>query len=202
MHHANLLVGTREWARTCIPTQSEVAHPDVYVLEIDKMTLAHARELIRVAPLMPVLNTERICTVFCESLLPEAQNALLKIFEEPSAHTVFYMVVPHERVLLRTLRSRFFIIKEGVAQATSETISRATFDTFLKLPLHERLSEIQKRTEAKDDVWIGRLLAGIAASDSEINPQISRAELLSVGMYMQSPSSSRKMLLEHIALSL
>ena len=50
----------------------------------------------------------------------EAQNALLKVLEEPSPRTYFVLVTPHPEILLATLRSRLSEIVSSVDTAKTD----------------------------------------------------------------------------------
>ena len=77
MHHANLLIGSIDWARTLIPKENQETSPYVY----DRMSIAEVRKLIHEAGMRPVERSYRVFIISCTSILGEAQNALLMLFE-------------------------------------------------------------------------------------------------------------------------
>lgn len=92
-------------------------HPDYIVLErlTDEktgkrkrdITVEQARELKRQITTSSWNMGQRFALIDgADTLNEEASNALLKLFEEPPARTVFFLIVQHEQALLPTIRSR------------------------------------------------------------------------------------------------
>lgn len=197
MHHANLLIGNREWALSQIPETEKEEGPDVLVLSFDRMSIANVWTLIHETNLRPVAREYRTFIISCNSILQEAQNALLKLFEEPNGHTLFYMIIPREDILLPTLRSRLHLLAtEGQAE------EQKSFTTFLKSSYQDRLSTIAAKLEAEDTAWVNEIVQGLAlyAHKKQDAPLIR--DVLMLESYIYTNGSSKKMLLEHIALSL
>jgi DNA polymerase III delta prime subunit len=197
MHHANLLVGSKEWALSCIEEGNKQEGPDVSLLNYERMTIADVRTLIYDAQLRPITKDYRTFIIFSHSILHEAQNALLKLFEEPNEHTLFYLVIPYEDILLPTLRSRLFFMGREDSKGTSDI-----FQKFKKLGYAERLSYIASKIKEEDSKWVEEIIEGYR-NDASIskNPEYIRDVLL-LDTYSKSAGSSKKMLLEHVALSL
>lgn len=80
-------------------------NPDLYVREYAHFGVDEARELRERASLKPV-GERRVFVVAAPDINREAQNALLKTLEEPSANALFVFVVPAPEALLPTFRSR------------------------------------------------------------------------------------------------
>ena len=70
----------------------------------------------------------------------EAQNTLLKIFEEPIENTHFFIIVPNADALLKTLVSRFYLIrtKAGLENELKDA------EKFIKMPKTERIDFIKE----------------------------------------------------------
>ena len=197
MHHTNLLVGSFPWACTLIPKENQETSSDVSIREYARMSIADARTLIHEASMRPNERAYRVFIISCASILGEAQNALLKLFEEPNAHTVFYFVVPRVDILLPTLLSRFQIL------GTEERGTSSTDTTdFFNASYAERLSLIAKKVDAEDSVWIQALVEGLATHAHQIKHPELIHDVLFLESYIHAPGSSKKMLLEHIALTL
>lgn len=196
MHHANLLAGTMEWALGEIPEEERASNPDISVRSFERMALADAHALIYDAGLRPLERPYRTFILNAQTILPEAQNALLKLFEDPSATVRFFLVVPREDALLSTLRSRFNLFaSQGL------DIDTAVFEEFYKGSYKERLALIAKKLDAEDHEWARTLVAGCAVyAERARNPELI-ADVLSTEMYLGYPGASKKMLLEHLALS-
>ena len=195
MHHANLLVGNKDWALSQIPESERTQGSDVFVTNYERMSIADVRTLIYEAGLRPVERSYRTFVLLCDSLLHEAQNALLKLFEEPNEHTLFYLILPREDILLPTLRSRLYVL--GIEQETS---SQKQFDAFLKLGYAERLKVIQERLAEEDTTWLTEFSRGLEHyAQGKRDPKLINETLLFLS-YIHTTGSSKKMLLEHIAL--
>lgn len=80
----------------------------------DKATIGvdTAREVVKAAMVKPLYSTRRVF-IFDEGdkLTPEAQNALLKILEEPPEYAVFIIVCTNGDNILQTVRSRSITIE-------------------------------------------------------------------------------------------
>ena len=88
---------------------SAVPHPDIMEYTCALLSVEDARELGRLAVNAPVMGDKKAFIISASRIFHEAQNALLKLFEEPPAGTHLYLVVPHAGMLLPTLRSRLVV---------------------------------------------------------------------------------------------
>jgi DNA polymerase III delta' subunit len=87
------------------------ANPDIVTLApADKpsITIEQVRGVLHALSLSPHRSTGRRVIIIdsAHALTLEAQNALLKLIEEPPAATIFILVVEHAEALLPTIRSR------------------------------------------------------------------------------------------------
>jgi DNA polymerase-3 subunit delta' len=85
-------------------------HPDVIVVEPGEMgsiKIDPVREVIERAQYRPFEGRRRVVVIDdADALMPAAQNALLKILEEPPSSSVFALVSAMPDALLPTVRSR------------------------------------------------------------------------------------------------
>lgn len=83
-------------------------HPDLHLYgEEDTIGVGDVRELIRETGLVPIEGERSVYVLFHgEKMLPAAQNALLKIFEEPPPGVTILLLTESRRALLPTVRSR------------------------------------------------------------------------------------------------
>lgn len=83
-------------------------HPDLHLYgEEDTIGVGDVRELIRETGLVPVEGERSVYVLFhAEKMQPAAQNALLKIFEEPPSGVTILLLTESRRALLPTVRSR------------------------------------------------------------------------------------------------
>ncbi|OGI87173.1 hypothetical protein A2995_02040 [Candidatus Nomurabacteria bacterium RIFCSPLOWO2_01_FULL_33_24] len=142
----------------------------------------------------------------------EAQQALLKIFEDPTSNTHFFIITPQPDLLISTLRSRMaFIDLLGEEQGNSLNLSKAKI--FLSANKSERLEIIKdliKNNEDKDTAILKTeavnlinnleyLLKDKLKKDKET---FIFKELNKCRNYLPDRGSSPKILLEHLALIL
>jgi DNA polymerase III delta prime subunit len=157
-HHAFYLEGEADNARTralsyvetelgLIPT----GNPDVISLNYGLFSVEHARSLAEIASQAPARGTQKVLIVSVSRLFHEAQNALLKLFEEPPADTTLILILPSAGILLPTLRSRLLPLPTNESGATAPSSA----DAFLRATPEERAKLIDKlieRTKSdKDD---------------------------------------------------
>ncbi len=198
MHHAYLLVGTFSWAHAVIPESDRVQGTDVLLHTYDRMGIADARVLIEEALRAPLTRSHRTFIVAPHNITLEAQNALLKLFEEPPATARFYLIVPRADVFIKTLRSRLFLLGTEVEEYTIADTARA----FMAASYGERLDEIATRAKKKDDAWMDALLRDTECIAHSTQDTSLMRDVVQMATYARSQGASKKMILEHIALSL
>lgn len=196
MHHANLIIGTKEWGMEQIPLCDREACADVSLLISDRMSIEDVRSLIYDAQLMPVERAYRSFVIQTGQILGEAQNALLKLFEEPNARTVFYLVLPREDILLSTLRSRLLLL------AKEEQKEGEAFKEFKKLGLADRIDLIAEKLKDEDIEWVQSLVRGLSRHAAVSKNGALIHDVLMLERHIYTNGSAKKMLLEHVALSL
>lgn len=195
MQHHALLYPNKE----SLPEALAKPGLDIVRLESATFSIEDARSLTALA--FAKSFTEggtRDIVIITGSIRFEAQNALLKLFEEPPAATVFHVVVSDKESLLPTLRSRFLVV-EGKSKAASGT----TFDDFLALSYKDRLARIVAELGKDESSWPKDILAGFGARlqlDSSFRQHYPVYQFLSE--HLGGPGASNKMLLEYCALSL
>lgn len=175
----------------------DLASPDVRVTSLETLDIGSVRRIIEVSSRRPLVEPQLTIVIEARSIAPEAQQALLKVLEEPPLTTRFIIVMPGAHSLLPTVRSRLAIESVG----TSSNVTNV-FTAFLALPLGARVEAITERTKAKDVKWINQVLDGAAAYAS-VSPDLRMKQLaLTLTRYRELRGASRKMLLEELALSL
>lgn len=173
---------------------------DTHHIIAEKFGIEDARALTIAAYKKPVAGPYRSFVIAAAAMTREAQNALLKLLEEPPQSTVFYILVPHESLLLPTLRSRLLAMAVTSASPESEFAAE-----FLKKPLADRLARIADLQKQKDVKSMQALVLGIGnlAAQKDIQlPKAALETLLFVESRLRVVGGSKKMLLEHLALAL
>ncbi|HEY1253996.1 MAG TPA: DNA polymerase III subunit delta' [Terracidiphilus sp.] len=98
-------------------------HPDVLIIPPDPpqllIKLGQVRQAIHVAYYRPPIEARRTFTIFTSSaFMKEAANSLLKVLEEPPAHTSLVLLTENPQELLPTIRSRAMVHRLGAIPIT------------------------------------------------------------------------------------
>jgi DNA polymerase III delta prime subunit len=180
-----------------------IGNPDIYIREYASFGVDEARELAQKASTRPVASARRIFIVVTPGMTAEAQNALLKTFEEPSADALFFIVVPSPQMLLPTLRSRAqtLVLDTSIAHA----IVDAT--VFLKEKPEKRLEMLKPLLDKDEDDK--RDLSGsilfLCALERELSRNLPASKesievVYRARKYIGDKGSLSKALLEQVAL--
>src|SRR3990167_1357034 len=144
LHHAYLIEGARE---EVVPEILEVVgelgvktlgNPDFVQITLDSFKIEDARNLKAFSQEKANTTSRKIFLFRSNNFLLEAQNTLLKMFEEPIENTHFFLIVPDTNALLRTFVSRFYVIKP------KEGIELKEAEEFIKMPLQSRINFIKE----------------------------------------------------------
>lgn len=177
--------------------------PDVHVRSFERFGVEESRWLIDAAS-MRASSGRALYALGIASLTSEAQQALLKLFEEPQAGITFVLLLPHG-ALLPTLRSRMLPYPAALESEGGGSDAKK----FLKLSGKDRSDYLAKML--KDDEGLKeRVRDFVNALEAELvgrmgkGPQAREAleDIAMVRDYLRDRSPSLKMLLEHLALSL
>ncbi|MCX6719263.1 MAG: hypothetical protein NTZ38_02720, partial [Candidatus Taylorbacteria bacterium] len=112
-HHAYCLIGTDSLRLELIPIlekrfkTSSRANVDFFEKKYEVFTIDDAREVKSSHEMMPTHSSgKKFFILSMDDITVEAQNALLKLLEEPSAYAHFFLIVPSVHLLLPTIKSR------------------------------------------------------------------------------------------------
>ncbi len=207
LHHAYLLVGDTEDVKKNLlsfinhelsfPVQ---ANPDFWIEDHETITIEKARELIDFHLVRPFQEERKFFVLSARGITVEAQNALLKLFEEPIVGNHFFLILNDSRTLLPTLRSRIqiIILKEKDVSQLGENFIKLSFIDRLKMV--EGIIEEKNKGEAKSLVQSVVSAIRRRAKDEEglkeIAPVLS--DLIHIEDYFSDRAPSVKMLLEHL----
>jgi DNA polymerase III delta prime subunit len=122
-------------------------NPDIYLREYARFGVVVARELRERATLRSTAARGRIFIIATPTLTTEAQNVLLKTFEEPAAGASFFLIVPAPQSLLPTLRSRMQVLQ----LAPSEGNHLVDTKKFLAASGEQRLEMLKALLEKDED---------------------------------------------------
>ena len=145
---------------------------------------------------------EAVFLIGAASITSEAQQALLKLFEEPQKGTTFVLLVPHG-ALLPTLKSRMLPYPELSAVTENSSLYAVQFLKMAGKERSETIAKILKDEEGTKE----RVRDFVNALEIELVKDIKKnrqglQDLAMVRDYVGDRAPSLKMLLEHLALSL
>lgn len=226
LHHAHVIPGVHDEVAPLLLSALEKhlnietnGNPDVMVQFYDSLGVDEARILKGAQTRAGFDGARKIFVIGTKSFTPEAQNALLKTFEEPTAGTHFFIILPRAEMLLPTLKSRVLVVS---GTATHEDETRVLAEKFLDSSLEGRFAIVKKMAEKKAGETVDReifrrmldhieriLYTRTAANQLiRVSDQNRSAtanifqEIFQAKTYLANRGSSPKMLLEHIAIVL
>jgi DNA polymerase III delta prime subunit len=207
-HHAYLLI--EEEVENLFPFLKKhhgiesKGNPDFFYEKHDSFGIDESRKLkeLHVSKAFTP-GGKRIFVIETRAITHEAQNSLLKIFEEPHDDTHFFLLMPSAVTLLPTLRSRLFIIES----AKGEHDGLAEAKKFLKLSQKEKIDvvdELAKRI-SDEEITKGEAMEFLAALEIILSDQPEKnmkalKAILKARDYMNDRAPSVKQLLEYVAL--
>ncbi len=175
--------------------------------EFEQFGIDDARDLVRLASLRNY--TEAVFLIAAASITSEAQQALLKLFEEPQQGTTFILIVPYG-ILLPTLKSRMLVYEpKGVALESLELRRRLdAAKEFLSWPYKQRSEWITGFLKEEEGVR-ERVREFVDALEVELHKHIANKEareglqdIAHFRRYLSDRAPSLKMILEHFAATL
>ncbi|MFA5290754.1 MAG: hypothetical protein WC385_00345 [Candidatus Paceibacterota bacterium] len=227
--HAYLLIGDKNCWREVLETELKnflkienlTSSPDIWWQNYESFGIKEAHALIEREVRHGFGGQGRFFVLEISSITPEAQNALLKTFEEPAPDAHFFIIARTAEMFLPTLRSRLITLnhipsnskdypwKMGECVIIREMEEKAL--KFLKLDLPDRLEFIQKeflknkdrpKSEIIDFVieLEKTLRAKINMSQITKDQELALHELEKCQRYLQNPRSSNRLILEHLSL--
>jgi len=178
-------------------------NPDFWHRAFELFGIDEGRELRVLQTQGAFEGGRRIFIIQAKTITLEAQNALLKTFEEPTTGTHFFLIVPNHDLLLPTLRSRLVFIRGDVKRNSRE---RALAEEFVGTAPAKRMRLLEEIVEEKDRARARSFLDGLEViynkgdkTKEDIVDFLST--LIEFKGYISARGSSVKMILEHLALT-
>lgn len=161
----------------------------------EKFGVDEARQLTVAAYSRPAQSQVQTFVVRAFFITLEAQNALLKIVEEPPVSSRFVLVVPADFVVLPTILSRCEVVVDQTVYGAN-----TVFAAFLETGFKERLEQIDTAQKKKDTQWQREIKNGLIVH-VQLHPELA-TELEYCARLLLTRGASNKFLLEHAALTL
>ncbi|MDP1689628.1 MAG: hypothetical protein Q8L52_00240 [bacterium] len=163
-HHAFVIEAEAEegirvaqaWAERELGMEAK-ANPDIIVQRYGLLSVDDARRVADLAAGKSFAGDAKVIIIAASRAYHEAQNALLKLFEEPPVGTYLFLIMPSLGGLLPTLRSRVQILNvKGFGNPSSNEGFPKPFisevaEAFMKASKEERSAIIKKLTSGKDE---------------------------------------------------
>lgn len=238
LHHAFVMESgveegvraVRAWIEKELGIQT-VRNPDVVVMQYGLLAVEDARKIVDHAVGVPFAGEKKAVIIAATRVYHEAQNALLKLFEEPPPGTYLFLILPSLGGLLPTLRSRIQTLTPQFRHRMSELgaadvgltmshISKAT-EEFVKANREKRGAMIKRLTNGRDEeerrelrdealVLVNGIEAAAYAHEGFTKPLMGGEREMSEFLkeisilrgYLYDRSAPVKMILEHISLVL
>lgn len=147
----------------------------IRLFELDELLVEDAKDIIKECYIAEV--KEKLIVIMAKNYRVEAQNALLKVLEEPPRNIFFSIVVTSKSVLLPTVRSRLVIQNRLKAVQRSKTglnlkkLELKEITEFIdEKSALERSDKLNKNELLKliDDIIYEAFVCGIKFSSSEL----------------------------------
>lgn len=163
--------------------------------------IEEARNLNEWAIMRPVASNRKVALISASVLTAEAQNALLKLFEEPPQGTYFFIVLPNALTILETLLSRIRVVS---FKREAEDLKK--FNSFLSDSIATRLSKVSPLIKSKDKEKVREVIRFLAEKinkeESQKKKHAMAEKMIQAERYIGVRGMSTKMILEYLALSL
>jgi hypothetical protein len=208
LHHAYLIEGEREASLGALLKILEgkgiktTGGGDFYQISIETLKIEDARNLKDARQEKAFgggKNVKKIFIISTNNILHEAQNTLLKLFEEPIEDTHYFLIIPDAGALLKTFISRFYFIKKGSSEVDEKEAMK-----FMKMSYLGRLDFIKKILDEEEGArasalsFLNTLEATLSKQDLDVK---LLHHIFKVREFLRMPGSSAKMLLESVALA-
>ena len=189
--------------------------PDVMISLYDSFAIVDSVKIKEWYQNKPTDGKKKICIIGTKFINREAEQTLLKIIEEPTDNTHFFIVVPDSSLLLGTILSRVHLIKNN---EHNNYTGDAMAEEFIKLTPTSRINKVAEIIkEFKDNENSGGLrnraisiINGVERitynkwkKDLDNDDlKFILGELKNCREFLSIPGASVKMILEHISLVL
>lgn len=182
-------------------------NPDIISLEYETLGIDDARRIKEMQSRKSIGEDKQIFILKFNFITREAQNSLLKVLEEPTARTHFFLIVPSKRIFLPTLLSRVLVVSSEAKDAKGEidVFKFVSSNSVKRIKLLDNIIEEKNKLQAilflndLESVFHESLEKG-KWTGHELAQVFSEIEKGRNYLYARSPSV--KMILEHLSLTL
>jgi len=214
-HHAYCLLGGDSLAEDLVLVLErdhgivKSRNQDFFHLRYENFTIDDARTLKLNHEMRPVVDgSKKIFIIVADNINTEAQNALLKLLEEPASYAHFFIIIPGAHLLLPTVKSRLYFV-ESLSTDSGLVAQNSEAKKFLKLDKVKRLEYIKKLVEditkekknKRDVIIFLHSLQDEIKAEKGVRSGVEALGAIDIALkYIDDRSPSVKMLLEYVAL--
>jgi len=209
LHHGYLIVGEWEIIQPILVETFKLIgdQSDIVYETYETFGINDSHRLVERSTRRNWSGQRELVVLTAKSYTPEAQNALLKLFEEPRAGLHFFLLGNKATDFLPTLQSRLVIIEHQIETGLEEKLNKNNKSEdealqFLSATPVDRLAWIDKKVkgEMARDEWLKffNTLEKIAHQLKPFNKQ-ALVELNTVRPYFANPAFSARLIFEHLA---
>jgi DNA polymerase III gamma/tau subunit len=206
LHHANVVIGgdSRNFVFDILEKNLNFnikANPDFLLIESESFGIDDARNLEKWVLGKPLLSDTKAALIATAVITHEAQNALLKVLEEPPLGTYIFISIQSLGGLLPTFLSRVRILNFS----SKENISNNA-DKFFNSKINDRFYMVRSLTKSEDKTSMKELIKNleeICYKNCVKDITNAKAEMakniLTAKIFASTRGSSPKMLLEWLS---
>jgi DNA polymerase-3 subunit delta' len=217
-HHAYYLISSdsaRADLISALATHHKIesqGNPDFFDHFYEMFVIDDARAVKTFHGMRPVTETgKKIFILQMNGVTIEAQNALLKLLEEPAEYAHFFILIPSTHLLLPTVKSRMRFLGETGKEKTTDSELLKIAERLTALSKAKRLEEVKKliddiskeKKTRQDAIELLNALQTVVREQKGV--QEGASALLTIEMarnYMHDRAPSIKMLLEYVMLNI
>jgi DNA polymerase-3 subunit delta' len=208
IHHANIVVGNDGYQKSIVILNEELmfqtrGNPDFFIMKTETFGIDDARELGKWVAGKPLVGEIKAALFVVESITFEAQNALLKVLEEPPLGTYIFINIKSLGGILPTFLSRVAVLKSEEGEVIYD---ESDAQKFLKSKIKERLAVARSLAKKEEKSLMKEFLVDMEKSlqksrtKSLASPDLRR--ILKAKVFAGARGSSSKILLDWLSCSI
>jgi hypothetical protein len=174
--------------------------------DFDAIKVDDARKISGRSVLKTRTGSKMIFCLACNDINSAAQNALLKVVEEPTTDTFFFLVCPRKSIFLPTILSRAIVVDGVVTEGESLLQDLLAKSLAGRIKWADDLAaavKADKKEKGEVHEIVLNLIKELEAGDLSIKEtSVALKTLSKVSDYLNDQSASIKMLLESAVMAL
>ncbi|MFH1170696.1 MAG: hypothetical protein V1704_04025 [Candidatus Vogelbacteria bacterium] len=209
LHHGYLIIGERKVILLALAKTLQALGNDTTTVweNYETFGINESHRLVERSMRRNWNGQRELVVLTAKSYTPEAQNALLKLFEDPRAGLHFFLLGNKAADFLPTLQSRLVIIEHPseaeVEEKPSEVQAQASEFLFAMPAGRLALIDRKVKSEMERDEWINFFNAlEKIAHQSKPFPEKALTEINAVRPYFANPAFSARLIFEYLAFTL